>query len=73
MILNECICDLFRILFDCSTLQAKRLILINFLNTLNISFDLHSILNTNFVSAIKIVIFNLEAGLIIFKKKTHDV
>jgi hypothetical protein len=51
------------ILFDCSALQAKRQILINFFKILNICFNIHSILNTKSETAIKIVIsFILEAG-----------
>lgn len=42
--------------FTISTLPAKRLIVFNSLKTLNISFNLHSILNTKFVPSLKIVV-----------------
>jgi len=64
--LNECICDLSHILFDCPALQTKRITLVNIFKTLNIPFNIYSILNTKSTTAIKLVIsFILDAGFVI--------
>lgn len=64
--LNEWICDLPHILFHCLALQVKRQILFNTLKSLNIPFNLHSILNIKSVPPIKLIItFILEVGFII--------
>lgn len=61
--LNECIYDLPHILFYCLALQVKRQILFNHLKSLNIIFNLHSILNIKSVTPIKLIItFILEVG-----------
>ena len=64
--LNESICDLSHILFDCPALQTKRIILVNIFKTLNIPFNIYFILNTKSNIAIKSVIsFILDAGFVI--------
>ena len=64
--LYECVCDLPHILFVCPALHGKRLILISSLQSLNIPFNLQSILNTKCKMTIKIIItFILEAGFVI--------
>lgn len=61
--LTESPCDLSHILFDCPSLQIKCTILFNSLNALNITPNLFSILNSNSVPVINLIIaFILEAG-----------
>jgi len=64
--LSECICDFSHTLFTCPALKSERLILINYLWSLDFPFNLHSIRNANCIITIKMIIsFILDAGLII--------
>jgi ribonuclease HI len=64
--IEESICDLSHILFDCPSLSTKRTTLFNSLKSLNIPLNIFDILNSNSVSVISLVIsFILEAGFLI--------
>ena len=65
--MEECICDLSHILFDCPSLSIKRQNLITSLNSSNISFNFYSILNSNSEPIIIIFIsFIQESDFIIW-------
>lgn len=64
--MEEYICDLSQILFDCPSLTIKRQNLVNSLNSLKVSFNLHSILNSKSeLVIVNIISFIQEAGFII--------
>lgn len=63
---NECVCVLLHLFFNCSFLLAKRAILFCSLKSINIPFDLPSILNSNYEYVVNLIInFVLEAGFLI--------
>lgn len=63
--LEESICDLSYILFNCPSLSIKRLILLNPLKSLSISFNISDILNSNSKPAIILIISIIhEAGFL---------
>ncbi|KAL4154598.1 hypothetical protein QTP88_000455 [Uroleucon formosanum] len=64
--MEEYICDLSQILFDCPSLSIKRQNLVNSHNSLKVSFNLHSILNSKSeLVIVNIISFIQEAGFII--------
>lgn len=61
--LDECLCDLSHILFDCPSLSINRSHLISSLNSLTIQFNLPFILN---LKSEHVVSFIQEAGFVIW-------
>jgi hypothetical protein len=63
--MEERICNLSHILFDCPSLSIKRQNLVTSLNPLNVPFNLHSIINSNFEHVIIIIISFIQEAVFI--------